>query len=302
MALGDLTLDIVIGRHAALAGGTDVGGAISLRAGGSAANTARAFAALGGRATFVGAVGDDAIGRRLAAMLRSERVTARLARVRRPTARLAVLLGAGGERSFIADRGAADGLRPAHLRATWFSRADWLHLPAYSLLGEPLRSAALAAIGHARRSGGLISLDLASRRPLLAGGRGEARALVGTVAPDLLLANADEARALVGADSGRLLELAPLVVVKQGARGCSVMWRAPAPHSRSSRLAVPTRRLATTDTTGAGDAFDAGFLHALIESGAARSPNAAGLRRAAGAGHRAAVAWLRRPRPELVLG
>jgi len=301
VSLGDVTLDIVIGRHAALAGGSDVGGAISLRAGGSAANTARAFAALGGRATFVGAVGDDAIGRRLAATLRAEGVTARLARVRRPTARLAVLLGAGGERSFIADRGAAEGLRPAHLRATWFSRADWLHLPAYSLLGEPLRSAALAAIGHARRARGLVSLDLASRRPLLAGGRRAARALVGSVAPDVLLANADEAQALVGADSSRLLELAPLVVVKQGASGCSVLWRSAAPRSRVGRLFVVTRRLATSDTTGAGDAFDAGFLHALIEGGVACSPGAAGLRRAAGAGHRAAAAWLRRPRPELGL-
>ena len=54
------------------------------------------------------------------------------------TGRIGVLVAPGGERSFVADRAAADQLAPDDLRAAWFDGADALHLPVYSLLGEPL--------------------------------------------------------------------------------------------------------------------------------------------------------------------
>jgi sugar/nucleoside kinase (ribokinase family) len=65
------------------------------------------------------------------------------------------------------------------------------------------------------------------------------------------------------------------------------------------RFEVATPALAATDTTGAGDAFDAGFLASF----AATRPDArfrpAALRRAALAGHRAAARQLGGSRPEL---
>jgi sugar/nucleoside kinase (ribokinase family) len=315
--LGDLTLDVVIRSEQPLASGTDVPGTVVLRAGGSAANTARAFAALGGEATFIGAVGDDGLGRRLVAAVRADGVRVHAPTVRRATARLAAIVDRSGERSFVTARGAADGLRASHLRGAWLTRVDALHLPAYSLLGEPLASATKAAISHARGADRLVSVDLASRGPLLARGRGAARALLAEADPDVLLGNADEARALVGGATERLLELAPLVVVKEGAAGCRVLWRA-ADNGSVLQLAVATARVEAADTTGAGDAFNAGFLHALIEQttrGAARrSPGEATsldrthglrraevLRRAAIAGHRSAAAWVRRSQPALEL-
>ncbi|MDP8905322.1 MAG: PfkB family carbohydrate kinase, partial [Chloroflexota bacterium] len=261
VALGDLVLDIVVAPEVAIASGTDVGGSIRFRTGGSAANVARSFAALGGQATFVGGVGADALGRRLVATLRSAGVTVHAARVRQPTARLVVLLGPGGERSFVTQRGAADYLRPVDLRRAWVRRAGVLHLPAYSLLAEPLAAAARQAAEWAHAGGGIVSVDLASARPLLGMGRRAARRLIADVAPDLLLANADEAAALVARGAAeRLVALAPCVVIKEGAEGCRVMWRADAadPASELLQLTVATRRIDTTDTTGAGDAFDAG--------------------------------------------
>src|SRR5688500_1264042 len=148
------------------------------------------------------------------------------------------------------DRGVADGLTDRAVRPAWLSAVDALHVPAYSLFAEPLASAAERAASLVHASGRLVSLDLASARPLLAAGPRAARGLVGRVAPDVLFGNTQEVAALVGAGrEGSLLEVAPLVVVKLGSDGCRV-------RSRDSAVVVEvaTRRVAATDTTGAGDA------------------------------------------------
>jgi ribokinase len=320
VVLGDLVLDIVVRSDEAPSPGTDVAGSVDFRAGGSAANTARAFVAAGGEATFIGAVGDDALGRRLVGALRAEGVRASVARVRQPTARLAALVDARGERAFVTQRGAADGLRRRDVSARILARADGLHLPAYSLFGEPLRSAAMFAVTQAHAAGTLVSLDLASRRPLLRAGRAAARRTIAEAAPDVIFANAEEARALAGREARQLLSLAPLVVIKHGAAGCDVLWlTGGGAEADVVELAVATAPIKARDTTGAGDAFDAGFLHALLdvavsEPGRRRAQpiatpgdrtealrRARVLRRAAVAGHRAAAALLTRPRPELTL-
>ena len=125
--------------------------------------------------------------------------------------------------------------------------------------------AALSAGCGVHEAGGLVSVDLASRAPLIAAGADNGLRAVRAAAPDILFANADEVAALVGRRGARrLLEIAPIVVVKQGAAGCHVVWRATggvATMGNVLEIAVATRPLAVTDTTGAGDAFDAGFLY-----------------------------------------
>ena len=94
---------------------------------------------------------------------------------------------------------------------------------------------------------------------------------------------------------GQLLDLAPIVVVKAGAAGCTVMWG-------DNELTVAARPFKATDTTGAGDAFNAGFLYSLISTG--RAPDALrrlDLRHAAYDGQKAAAAFIRGPRAELEL-
>lgn len=309
VCLGDVTLDIVVHADAEIDTGTDVPGVVKMRVGGSAANTCRSFAGAGGKAVFVGAIGDDDLGGRLTRGLRSAGVTVHAARLHGRSARLLVLLSADGERSFVTDRGVADSLAPAMIKPGWLTRIDALHIPAYSFLRPPLAEAAYAAARRAHEAGAFVSVDLASRRPLFAHGRRAARELISRAEPDLLFANEGEAAALVGrSDTTRLLELAPLVVIKFGPLGCRVMWRGDG-RGEILQATVATIRIAATDTTGAGDAFDAGFLHSLIESGyrpgVARSTDgrrsAAVLRRAALAGHRAAARLLTGPRKELLV-
>jgi sugar/nucleoside kinase (ribokinase family) len=299
VVVGDLMLDVVVIPSRPLERGTDVPGTVALRQGGSAANTARWLARLGARSTLVTAVGRDPAGRALVEALRGDGVTVRSIRVaRKPTGRIGVVVMFGGERSFVADRGAADELRPDDLRPSWFV-ADVLHVPAYSLIGSPLGDAGRRAIELARAEGALISLDLASAAPLLAKGRRAARRLVDDAAPDLLFSTAAEAEAFLGGyDPSGLLDSAPIAVVKRGAGGATVLARGDA---APLRFDVATPAMPATDTTGAGDAFDAGFLVSYLSESPDARRRPAALRRAALAGHRAATRQLTVGSPELSL-
>jgi sugar/nucleoside kinase (ribokinase family) len=291
LALGDLVVDIVATPSEPLAHASDASGTVVFRQGGSAANTARWVARLGGRAGFIGAVGRDDWGRRLRASLEEAGVHVHAVRKPRPTARIVALIAPGGERSFVTDRGAADLLSPDDLQDGWFAGVAALHLPAYSLLNEPLGSAARRAVQLARIAGAAVSVDLASRRPLLARGRRTAWERIAAVSPDLLFANDAEAAALTGPrGDGKLLELAPIVIIKEGAAGCRIVARGSG--SEPARLAVATSPVRAADTTGAGDAFDAGFLLSWLAAPPETRGDIAVLRWAALAGHRAAARLL----------
>ena len=300
MVLGDLMVDVVLSPDRPLEHGTDVPGRVSLVQGGSAANTARWLARLGARTTLIAAVGRDPAGRALVEAVRDDGVQARVMRVAGArTGRIGVVLAPDGERSFVADRGAADQLSPSDLQAQWFARADALHVPVYSFLGEPLGLAGRRAVALAREAGATVSVDLASIGPLLAQGRRAARTLIEEVAPDLVFATAAETEALLGhlAVEG-LLDLAPTAVVKRGPKGATVLAR---DGDSRLRFEIATEHLTALDTTGAGDAFDAGFLVGWFAARAAGRSLPAALQRSALAGHRAAARQLSTPRPELPL-
>jgi sugar/nucleoside kinase (ribokinase family) len=293
-------VDVVLAPARTLAIGTDVPGRVQLRQGGSAATTARWLARLGARSTLVCAVGRDSEGRALVSALEGDGVRVRATRVAgERTGRIGVLVAPGGERSFVADRAAADRLAPSDLAAATF-RDDLLHLPAYSLLGEPLGLAGRRAIELARDAGALVSIDLSSVGPLLAGGRRAALRLVRDAAPDVLFATRVEAEAVTGGrDLAGLADLAGVVAIKQGRSGATVLAGAGA-----DRLTfdVATTAIEAADTTGAGDAFDAGFLVAWLATAADMRNRPAALRRAVLAGHRAAARQLASAPRELSLG
>lgn len=293
-------LDVVLAPERALEIGTDVPGRVMLRQGGSAANTARWLARLGVRTTLICAVGRDPEGRALVAALESDGVRVRATRIAgERTGRIGVLVAPGGERSFVADRAAADRLAPADLSATDL-RFDLLHLPAYSLLGEPLGRAGRRAIELARAGGALVSLDLSSVGPLLIEGRREATRVVRDVAPDILFATRAEADAVAGRRGlASLHDLAGIAVIKQGRSGATMFAGTVA---APITFDVATTPLAAHDSTGAGDAFDAGFLHSWLGAQPDTRHRPATLRRAVLAGHRAATRQLTSAPRDLVLG
>jgi len=237
---------------------------------------------------------------RLVEAIRSDGVTPRVVRVAGArTGRIGVLVTPDGERSFVTDRAAALRLRPHDLRSAWFARADALHLPLYSLIDEPLSLAGRRGIELARAQNAAVSVDLASIVPLLSRGRRAARTLIAEIAPDILFATASEAEGLLGryAVDG-LLDLAGIAVVKRGSKGATVLARE---GDERLRFEMATEPIAASDTTGAGDAFDAGFLVGWFAARAGGRSLPAALQRAALAGHRAAARQLSTPRAELPL-
>jgi sugar/nucleoside kinase (ribokinase family) len=247
------------------------------------------------------AIGRDSAGRTLTRVLAADGVVIRATRVAGArTGRIGVIVEPSGERSFVADRGAANHLRPSDIHEDWFRGLDLLHLPSYSLLDEPLAAAARRALTLARGAGALVSLDLASIGPLLARGRAHAVELVRATAADVVFATASEAAALLaGGPVEELLDLAPVTIVKQGSKGATTLARE---GSSRLRFEIATPSIVSADSTGAGDAFDAGFLASWLTSRSAGRSTTAALKRAALAGHRAAARHLTGPRVELQLG
>ncbi len=302
VVLGDLVIDVVLAPARPLERGTDVAGLVRLRQGGSATTTARWLGRLGARSSLVCAIGRDPIGRALVRAVDGDGVQVRAVRVAgAPTGRIGVLVEADGERSFVQDRGAALRLRPEDLKPEWFTGADCVHLPAYSLLDQPLGLAGMAAIRLAREAGALVTIDLSSTAPLLAKGRRAATALVEAASPDLLFATRDEARALAGSrkEEDVLLAMAPIAVIKRGRKGATILVR-DGKHARRFELA--TTPIKATDTTGAGDAFSAGFLFGWLDARQRGLTPVAALQRGAVAGNRAALRHLSAPLAELPLG
>lgn len=299
IVLGDLVVDVVLAPATELASGTDVAGRVMLRQGGSATTTARWLGRSGARAALIAAVGRDAEGRALAATVRRDGVTPHVVRVAGyRTGRIGVLVAPGGERSFVQDRAATLRLAPDDLREAWFAGADLLHLPTYSLLDGPLGDAGRRAASLAHAAGALVTVDLSSSGPLLELGRSGAAGVIGAAQPDLLFSAGVEARAVAETDE-ELLNLAPIVVLKRGSGGVTVLFRE---RGATRRLEVAAKPVAATDTTGAGDTFDAGFILGWLRARRAGTAPFAGLRRAAISGNRLAARQLLRRREELELG
>jgi sugar/nucleoside kinase (ribokinase family) len=272
--VGDLVEDIAVRLDGPVNLASDTPAIIRRRRGGSAANMAVSVARHGGAARFIGQIGDDAIGNVLVDALQGDGVEVVVRRSGR-TGTIVVLVDAAGERTMLTDRGACADL--ADPDPAWLDGLRALHVPMYSFTGGALASTATTLVGWARERSILVSVDLSSAALIDSMGAVAMSALLAQLRPDVVLANELEAAAFGGLDA--LAGVAAAVaVVKQGAQPALVHERA---HGGWVEVPVPPLA-AVRDTTGAGDAFAAGFLGALLTGD---TPAAA-----AGAGHRAAAA------------
>jgi sugar/nucleoside kinase (ribokinase family) len=240
--LGDLLLDVIVRLDGPIAEDTDTYGRTRVGAGGQAANVAAWSVALGDRARFIGKRARDHTGRILAEELRERGVELAGPEVEAGTGTVVSIATPNGARTMLSDRGVSTEFAPDELDGSWLVDCDWLHVPGYSLVHSPLRETTLAAAAQAPR----VSVDMSSTAAIEAFGVSAFRDTVTELRPEVVFANAAEA-ALVEALS------VPTLVIKRGAQGCVVVTTDGETEVRSSDATV-------VDTTGAGDAFAAGFL------------------------------------------
>jgi ribokinase len=238
VTLGDLLLDVIVRLSQPLAEGADADAVTRLGAGGQAANVAAWVAELGGSARFVGKTADDEAGRTARAALAGYGVDVRGPVVEGRTGTIVSLVDPGGDRTMASDRGVSPDLRADELEPDWFLLED-LHLPVYSLVREPIATAGMAAADRAR----FLSVDLSSWSAIRDFGPERLRARLEQLDPDVVFANEAEEEIIGGALPGATW------IVKLGAGG-----------ARFGDEVLPAKPAKVVDTTGAGDAFAAGWL------------------------------------------
>ena len=251
--IGDLVEDVVVWLPTALSYGTDTPSKIVRTRGGSASNVAVFAAAANGKdvkfcSRLIAQVGDDLLGEQLVDSLKASRVEPCVVRSGR-TGSIIVIVSPDGERTMLTDRATATELKNAP--ENWHEGVSILHVPAYSLFSEPLGAATRKCIAIAHEKNISVSIDASSTSLIKTFGVAKFRDLVTELNPKIFFCNTDEAEVLNLA--AQPLEL-DIVVVKAGAAPTTLVYR-----GKSSDIAVtPVGEI--IDSTGAGDAFAAGFL------------------------------------------
>lgn len=279
--IGDLVEDVVVWPSRQPQRGTDTTAKVFRRRGGSAANVAVLAIAAGGTSRFIGQVGDDRLGTILIQELEAAGVDTAVTCQGR-TGTIVILIEPDGERTMLPDRGAATQL--SEVPANALEGVTWLHVPAYSLIVEPLGTTAQTTIESARKDAIPFSIDASSTGLLEDYGVARIYTLLTNLAPNVVFCNKDEAE-LLGVGPGSPLAGAGLSVIKSGPDPVLIV------DPSGSSIEVPVPPVAkVADTTGAGDAFAAGFLIATmggaqpVEAAAAASRLAATVLRSPGAG------------------
>jgi len=243
-------------------GTLDVVERMELHTGGCAVNTGIALAKLGVRTAVMGKVGEDGFGDYIINTLHRYHIdTAGVLRDRvANTSATMVMIGPDGERSFIHYLGANAELRAVDIDLALAARGRILHIAGHNLMSKFDGADAATILQAARQRGVATSLDTAWDST------GRWFSLIEPCLPhiDYFVPSFEEASRIAGrSDPAEVARFfldygMKLVALKMGDQGCYVT-------DGHEAVRLPAYPVTPVDTTGAGDAFAAGFLAGIIQ-------------------------------------
>lgn len=262
LVVGELNPDLIMaGYHAFPRLGQEVlVDDLTLALGSASAIAAMGLARLGNQVRFAGLIGRDQWGDFCAQIL--ERAAIDVAYLKRDPAvktGLTVSITSASDRALVTYLGAIASFRAEDVDPAALDGCTHLHVSSY-FLQEGLRSGCRSLLAAAHARGLTTSLDpgFDPAERWDDGLRDTLREV------DVFFPNEVELRGLGGADDPveclrRLENGRTLVVAKLGADGCLALQHGHPIH-------VPAFPVTPVDTTGAGDSFNAGFLHAWLRA------------------------------------
>jgi len=250
----------------------ETAGTATIGIGGADSNVAIGLARLGVEVSWLGRVGDDALGRRVVRELRAEGIdvharigpgrTGLMVKQKRTPHTSDVLFYRAGS--------AGSTLSPADVPHDVVA-ADIVHVTGITAALSPSARATVDAIVDLARAEGVpVSFDV-NHRPSLWQGEDPSPLYRSLAArSDILFAGEDEARLLVDTTDDDPLALARAiaalgpaeVLIKSGARGSAGVVD-------GEEVTRPALAVPVVDTVGAGDAYVAGYLAARLDGDAA---------------------------------
>jgi fructokinase len=234
--------------------------------GGAPANTAIGLAKLHVPVAFIGQVGNDKYGAFLRKTLKDNGVNTDQCLVSHtePTTMAFVTLGPKGERDFTFQEGAHTAIRP--FSVTLPTHTELFHFGSLLQITEPASITTERLLTQAEKQDCIISYDPNVREFLWKDLARAREVILDTVKRvHILKVNEDEARLLTGSQSpeeaaallfGSKIEI---VMITMGGEGC---------YFKTAKLEgmIPAIKVHVVDTTGAGDAFNAGFLYGVYKA------------------------------------
>lgn len=258
---GELNVDLVLqgDRVVPVPGKEVLADQFAIALGSASAICAAGLARLGHAVRFVGRVGADYWGEYCVDTLgRSGVDTSRIGADPQLQTGVTVSLSCALDRALVTYLGAIVGLRAADVEDDALSGVTHLHVSSF-FLQKGLRPGCRELFARASGRGITTSLDC-GHDPDEQWNSGLREVLAET---DIFLPNGEELCAITGC-RGPIEALSVLengrtrTVAKLGSQGCLTLERGEALH-------VPALPVDAVDTTGAGDSFNAGFLHAWLE-------------------------------------
>ncbi len=226
-----------------------------LATGGSVANTMRSMANLGGNGGYMGKIGRDSLGDLFKSDFEKAGVKTHLCYSESETGRVMGLVSPDSERTMATYLGAAAEMVPAEITAEVFQGYEIVYIEGYLVFNHDLITACAKA---AKAADVKIALDLSSFNVVEANLEFLKDLIKNYV--DILFANEEEAKSFTGLEPEEALHSiandCEISIVKIGKEGSMIKK-----DGKVSRVGIiPAEAL---DTTGAGDAYAAGFFYGL---------------------------------------